>query len=159
MAHAIPGSAGFLLPQHRPSEQAAEGSGLLSKLQLSLRTECAYPPSKQAPKWNRRPAGYLRTSPGSRGSVFAHLPTSIRHSSAPNFPPPASLPTSPRPPIISAPSPIPTALRPLAQGWPAARRPTLGSLPNKLPTPRGLRPRHHIPDISPQPRPKGKTVD
>jgi hypothetical protein len=31
-----------------PSEQAAAGSGLLSELQLSLRTECAYQPSDQA---------------------------------------------------------------------------------------------------------------
>jgi hypothetical protein len=34
-------------PNTPTTEQAAEGSGLLSELQLSLRTECAYPPSEQ----------------------------------------------------------------------------------------------------------------
>jgi len=38
-------------PNTHPSEQAAEGSGLLSALHLSLRTECAYPPpSEHAPR-------------------------------------------------------------------------------------------------------------
>jgi hypothetical protein len=64
-----------------------------------------------------------------------------------------------RPPPLSQPAPIPKGLRPIAQGWPAARRPTLGSLPNKFPTQRGLRPRRHIPDISPEPRPVGKTLN
>jgi hypothetical protein len=35
--------------QPAPSEQAAEGSGLLSALQLSLHTECAYPPPPNKP--------------------------------------------------------------------------------------------------------------
>ncbi len=47
-------------PNTPPSEQAAAGSGLLSELQLSPRTECAYPPSPQAP--------------GPRGSVLALSP-------------------------------------------------------------------------------------
>jgi hypothetical protein len=38
-----------------PSEQAAEGSGLLSELQLSLRTECAYPPLPKRPRARRGP--------------------------------------------------------------------------------------------------------
>jgi hypothetical protein len=33
----------------RPSDQAAAGSGLLSALQLSPRTECAYPPPPNTP--------------------------------------------------------------------------------------------------------------
>ena len=46
---------------------------------------------------------------------------------------------------MPSPLPIPTGLRPPAQGWTAASRPTLGPPQNKSTTLSGLRPRRHYP--------------
>ena len=43
-------------PKTPPPNQCAAGSGLLGASQLSLRTECAYPPSPNTPPTNPRPA-------------------------------------------------------------------------------------------------------
>ena len=59
-------------PTRQPPNQRAAGSGLLGASQLSLRTECAYPPSPHKPPL--LPTSPLRPSPGPRGSVLAPLP-------------------------------------------------------------------------------------
>jgi hypothetical protein len=84
-------------PTRQPPNQRAAGSGLLGASQLSLRTECAYPPSPHKPPL--LPTSPLRPSPGPRGSVLAPLPT-IPSPNQPfqlptsNFSLPTSLPLS-----------------------------------------------------------------
>ena len=75
-----------------PSEQAAAGSGLLSELQLSLRTECACQPSDQArdreAPYSRHPTSNrpLRTSSRRLWTAVSHH-SSLRARSAPARPP------------------------------------------------------------------------
>ena len=75
-----------------PSEQAAAGSGLLSELQLSLRTECASaPPSERAPQSG---TGILPvTSKAVSIALTSWPPGTMSSRSAPSQP--APLPTRP----------------------------------------------------------------
>ena len=79
-----------------PSVQAAAGSGLLSELQLSLRTECACQPSKQAPRRNKPAEGLGLRKPA------AAFPEPARWPGTPQ----ALHPTSPpKPHSLSPPDP------------------------------------------------------
>jgi hypothetical protein len=123
-----------------PSEQAAAGSGLLSELQLSPRTECAYPPpSPQAPKWNQRPAAHQKHCSRLDTHTTVLEPSPPPHPIAnPSLSTSTHQPHGPATPPFPARPPIPTGLRPKAQGWPAPRRPTLGQPPQQITNPKGV---------------------
>ena len=123
------------LPIKPPSEQAAAGSGLLSELQLSPRTECAYPPSPQAPGSAEPQLGVLRTRPFRTRAPQA-LDCWENHSS----PCARSAPTCPphKPLGALSPSSAFSVLAPSVQAsrrlWPAGRITALSAHGVRLPT-------------------------
>ena len=123
------------LPIKPPSEHAAAGSGLLSELQLSPRTECAYPPSPQAPGSAEPQLGVLRTRPFRTRAPQA-LDCWENHSS----PCARSAPTCPphKPLGALSPSSAFSVLAPSVQAsrrlWPAGRITALSAHGVRLPT-------------------------
>ena len=58
-------------PMMPPSDQAAAGPGLLSELQLSLRTECAQPALRTSPSPNKPPPNKSAAGSGLLGAITA----------------------------------------------------------------------------------------
>ena len=96
--------------------------------------------------WEHHSSICVRSTPASPPHQSSHLRSHsrtltpirpIRH------PPPP--PTSHSHFTLPTPPPIPTGLRPPAQGWPEARRPTLGTAPNNHQPQRGCVPRNAQP--------------
>ena len=142
----FPGAS--LLARHhsssRPSEQAAAGSGLLGESQLSLRTECAHPPSPHKPPL--LPTSPLPTSTKDREALYSPLcPQSPLRTSPSNFqlltshfPPPVCRPFPAGPPAPGSPE-QPSAWFPHQKQSRPSRpsRPSLPSSPSSPSSPSG----------------------